>query len=93
MICISIVPGTNEEALALIARALPWADLVELRIDRIGEPDLPLLLHAGKERILVTNRRRDEGGFFAHCENRRMELLREAIDLGARYVDIEARTG
>jgi 3-dehydroquinate dehydratase type I len=93
MICISIVPGTNEEALALIARALPWADLVELRIDRIGEPDLPLLLHAGKERILVTNRRRDEGGFFAHCENRRMELLREAIDLGARYVDIEVRTG
>ena len=93
MICISIVPGTNEEALSLLARALPRADHVELRIDRIGEPDLPLLLHAGEERILVTNRRRDEGGFFAHCENRRMELLREAIDLGARYVDIEARTG
>ena len=68
MICISIVPETNEEALCLLARALPEADLVELRIDRIGEPDLPLLLHAGKERILVTNRRRDEGGFFASCE-------------------------
>ena len=90
MICISIVPETNEEALRLLARALPEADLVELRIDRIGEPDLPLLLRAGKERILVTNRRRDEGGFFASCENRRMELLREAVDLGARYVDIEA---
>jgi len=93
MICISIVPGTNEEALSLLARALPWSDLVELRIDRIERPDLPLLLHAGKERILVTNRRRDEGGFFARCEDRRMELLREAVDLGARYVDIEARTG
>jgi len=93
MICISIVPGTNEEALSLLARALPGADLVELRIDRIERPDLPLLLHAGKERLLVTIRRRDEGGFFASCENRRMELLREAIDLGARYVDIEARTG
>jgi len=93
MICTSIVPGTNEEALSLLARALPGADLVELRIDRIERPDLPLLLHAGKERLLVTIRRRDEGGFFASCENRRMELLREAIDLGARYVDIEARTG
>jgi 3-dehydroquinate dehydratase type I len=93
MICTSIVPETNEEALCLLARALPEADLVELRIDRIGEPDLPLLLRAGKERLLVTNRRRDEGGFFASCENRRMELLREAVDLGARYVDIEARTG
>jgi 3-dehydroquinate dehydratase type I len=93
MICTAIVPETNEEALCLLARALPEADLVELRIDRIGEPDLPLLLRAGKERLLVTNRRRDEGGFFASCENRRMELLREAVDLGARYVDIEARTG
>ncbi|NTV54644.1 MAG: type I 3-dehydroquinate dehydratase, partial [Syntrophaceae bacterium] len=52
MICTSIVPETNEEALCLLARALPEADLVELRIDRIGEPDLPLLLRAGKERIL-----------------------------------------
>jgi 3-dehydroquinate dehydratase type I len=93
MICISIVPETNEEALCLLARALPEADLVELRIDRIGQPDLPLLLHAGRERILVTNRRRDEGGFFARCEDKRTALLREAVDLGARYVDIEARTG
>lgn len=93
MICISIVPGTNEEALALLGRALPAADLVELRIDRIEKPDLPMLLYTGKKRILVTNRRRDEGGFFASCENRRMELLREAVALGARFVDIEARTG
>jgi 3-dehydroquinate dehydratase type I len=93
MICISIVPETNEEALRLLARALPGADLVELRIDRIGQPDLPLLLHAGKEKILVTNRRRDEGGFFASCENKRTALLREAVGLGAGFVDIEARTG
>ncbi len=92
MICISIVPGTNEEALSLLGRALPAADLVELRVDRIGKPELPMLLHAEKERILVTNRRRDEGGFFAHCETRRMAPLSEAIDLGAGLVDIEART-
>jgi 3-dehydroquinate dehydratase type I len=93
MICISIVPGTNEEALSLLGRALPAADLVELRIDRIDKPDLPLLLSAGKDRLLVTNRRRDEGGFFALDENRRMALLNEAVDLGAGIVDVEARTG
>lgn len=93
MICISIVPATNGEALALVERALSLAELVELRIDRIEKPDLPRLLHAGRERILVTNRRRDEGGFFASCENRRMALLHEAVDLDARLVDIEARTG
>jgi 3-dehydroquinate dehydratase I len=93
MICISIVPGTNEEALSLLGKALPAADLVELRIDRIEKPDLPILLYAGKERLLVTNRRRDEGGFFARCENKRMALLHEAVDLGVGIVDIEARTG
>ena len=93
MICISVVPATNEEALWLLGRALPLAELVELRIDRIAAPALPMLLHAGRERIVVTNRRRDEGGFFASCETRRLDLLHEAVELGARLVDIEARTG
>ena len=93
MICISIVPGTNEEALSLLGKALPAADLVELRIDRIEKPALSMLLRAGKDRILVTNRRREEGGFSARSENRRMALLHEAVDLGAGIVDIEAGTG
>lgn len=93
MICISIVPTTNEEALSLLGKALPMADLVELRIDRIDKPELPILLYAGKERLLVTNRRRGEGGFFASSENRRVALLHEAVNLGARLVDIEAGTG
>ena len=93
MICISVVPATNEEALSLLGRALPLAELVELRIDRIEKPELPMLLYAGRERIVVTNRRRDEGGFFASCETRRLELLHEAVELGARFVDVEQRTG
>ncbi len=93
IICISIVPASNEEAISMLKRALPAADLVELRIDRIGKPELPMLLSAGKERIVVTNRRSDEGGFFAGNENRRMALLHEAVDLGAGLVDIEAKTG
>jgi 3-dehydroquinate dehydratase type I len=92
MICISIVPGTNEEALSLLSKALPAADLVELRIDRIEKPDLPMLLYAGKKRILVTNRRREEGGFFASCEDERIGLLVEAVNLGACLVDVEAGT-
>ncbi|HQL90163.1 MAG TPA: type I 3-dehydroquinate dehydratase [Syntrophales bacterium] len=93
MICISVVPATNEEALSLLGRALPLADLVELRIDRIEAPELPVLLYAGRDRIVVTNRRRDEGGFFAGCEARRLDLLHEAVELGARLVDVEQRTG
>lgn len=93
MICVSIVPATNEEALSLLGRALPEADLVELRVDRIEKPELPMLLHRGKERILVTDRRRDEGGFCARGEELRLALLREAVELGAGLVDIELRSG
>jgi len=93
MICISIVPATNEEALSLLGRALSRSDLVELRIDRMDRPELPVLLRAGRGKIIVTNRRRDEGGFFAGCESRRLELLHRAVELGARLVDVEARTG
>ena len=48
MICISIVPATNEEALSLLGRALSRSDLVELRIDRMDRPELPVLLRAGR---------------------------------------------
>ena len=93
MICISIIPATNEEALSLLGRALPGADLVELRVDRIEKPDLPMLLYAGRGRILVTDRRRDEGGFCERGEEMRLALLREAVGRGAGLVDIELRSG
>ena len=94
MICIPIVAGTTEAALAQMDRALPLADILELRIDQMGDVDLEQLLN-GKQTdkgILVTNRRGDEGGGFSGSERERIELLKDAVALGADYIDIEAST-
>ena len=58
MICVSVLAETNRKALRMMARGFALADMVELRIDRLGAPDLPALVGARKGRLLVTNRRK-----------------------------------
>jgi 3-dehydroquinate dehydratase type I len=94
MICIPIVATTTEAALAQMEKGASLADILELRIDQIRDVDLEQLMN-GKQtgkRILVTNRREDEGGGFPGSERERVALLKDAVALGADYVDIEART-
>jgi len=92
MICIPLSVATNEEAIQSMARCAPWADVVELRIDAFPAPDLSVLLKNREGKILITNRRRGEGGFFPGSEENRCALLLEAIALGADLVDVELRT-
>ncbi len=92
MICIPLCVATNEEAIQSMARCASCADVVEMRIDALDKPDLSMLLTNRKGTILVTNRRRDEGGFFSGSEERRCALLLEAVALGADMVDVELRT-
>ncbi len=91
-ICIPIMAENVESALRKMKRAFPIADILELRIDRIGDVNLKRLLERKKENILVTNRRKEEGGGFTGKEMERVALLKEAASLGAGYVDIEAGT-
>jgi 3-dehydroquinate dehydratase type I len=92
MICVSLDAVTMETALEKMAAGFRRADLLELRIDRIADLDLPVLLKAKKGPVFVTNRRREEGGGFCGTEEERLFLLREAVRLGAEYVDLEAAT-
>ena len=71
-------------------------DLIELRLDTLETPgladvgailgDLPEPLLA---RLIVTVRRRSEGGRFTGSEEDRIRLLAEAGKLGAAYLDLE----
>jgi len=92
MICIPITAKTHKAALTQMERASPLADILELRIDQIRNLNLKGLMGGKKGEILVTNRRRDEGGGFLGSERERVGLLREAVALGTDYVDIEVRT-
>ncbi|MDP1989898.1 MAG: type I 3-dehydroquinate dehydratase [Syntrophales bacterium] len=92
MICIPIAAATTDSAIEKMESAASLADLIELRIDRIPGADLKRLLAARRTPVIVTNRRREEGGGFTGTEEERVEILKEAVRLGADYVDIETAT-
>ena len=89
MICVPLTKKGTEATLANLNRAAEVADLVELRLDCIEEYDLSRLMRERPCPVIVTNRPVREGGSFNGDEKERVRPLKEAINLGADYVDIE----
>ncbi len=108
MICVPITEASQTDALRAIARIAPAADAIELRMDCIMDGDLPCLLNAARRasdavRVIVTCRRPDEAILpqtadpapkrKAIPKTAKMNLLKEAIRLGADFADIELAEG
>jgi 3-dehydroquinate dehydratase type I len=91
-ICIPIVEATVEKALIAIKKVNRWADLIELRIDYLKRMNLAPLLENRRKPLIVTLRRKEEGGKYKGEERKRLSVLQEAIDLGADYIDVELAT-
>ena len=89
-IAVAIGPADTDAALARLEELSGRADLIELRLDMMGSYDLPVLAAAQGPPLLVTNRARDEGGFADGGPTERLRPLRQAIELGCAYVDVEA---
>ncbi|MEM1514621.1 MAG: type I 3-dehydroquinate dehydratase [Candidatus Bathyarchaeia archaeon] len=74
------------------------ADLVEARLDYIGEyfleniNRLKDIVKASQVPIIATNRHRGQGGICMLSEEHRVELLLKAAEAGFTYVDIELDT-
>jgi len=88
-VCLPIVEKTAKNALKAIKKANGLADLIELRMDYLRGSELGPLLNAREKPFIITNRRKEEGGKYGRDEKRRFGILREAIELGAEYVDVE----
>ena len=72
------------------ALAQRGAQLVELRVDWLARaPDVPRLLKDRPTPVVVTCRRREDGGKWTGSEDERRMVLRTAIISGADYVDLE----
>ncbi len=104
MICIPITAGTNKEALQDIEKSCIVADFIELRMDLIKGGVLPALISAARSssarvKIIVTCRKREETAFagktvvIKNTKNQKIALLKEAIELGADFIDIELAEG
>jgi 3-dehydroquinate dehydratase type I len=91
-LCIPIVETTVEKALIAIKKVNRWADLIELRVDYLKRVNLAPLLENRQKPLIVTHRRKEEGGKYKGDERKRLSVLQEAIDLGSDYIDIELAT-
>ena len=99
-IALSVAASTAEQAIAGLCAAWEQTgpdDLLELRLDHLERPEpavLPRILAplppAALRRLIVTVRRREEGGRFPASETARIRLLVEAARLGVGWIDLEA---
>ena len=92
LLCITVSAPTMAE-LRQCRDATAGADLVELRLDSVRDPDVQAALAGRRTPVIVTCRPEWEGGHFRGPESAREAILREALDRGAEYVDVEFKAG
>ncbi len=71
------------------------ADLVELRLDYLHELEIDQVkkeFHKFDDRLIVTLRKKDEGGKFRGKESERIKLLEKLLTWKGPYKDIELNT-
>lgn len=91
MICVTIGRGRHSSlAQEWKEAAEAGVDLVELRVDCLRrDPDLKRILKERPTPMVFTIRRGVDGGLWRGPEEKRQQLLREAIAAGVDYVDLE----
>ena len=90
MICITVAPTSRTLAKVDILNACRFADVVELALDHlIKEPDVKDLIEGFDKPIIVSCRRKEDGGKFEGSEQERMSLLRQAIVAGPAYIELD----
>src|SRR5207249_10602401 len=90
LLCVTVTAPTMAE-LRRQRDEVVDADLIELRLDSVSDPDVAGALAGRRRPVIVTCRPEWEGGRFKGAEEDRRRLLGEAQMLGAEYVDIEWR--
>lgn len=95
LICVPIFQKNREKVLKVANEAIKLgADLLELRIDFLLDPDPQKVIHLLEEinfPLIATNRMREEGGYFRGSEAKRTDILIETAQY-VDFIDIELRT-
>jgi 3-dehydroquinate dehydratase/shikimate dehydrogenase len=90
VITASIIPSSQKEAINLLEKALSKGELAEIRVDLASDLSISEIgSKFNKKRIIITNRKKDEGGLFEGSESERIIPLIEAIKNGFGFIDIE----
>ena len=91
-LCVTVTGSTMAE-LREHRDKVVGADLIELRLDTVSDPDAAGALEGRRVPVIVTCRSKAEGGKFDGSEEERWRILSEAQKLGADYIDVEWKSG
>lgn len=92
MICLVIKGPTFADAHQQIAKAVDYADLVELRLDNFNSLDSLALKQLRSDftiPMIFTLRSQSQGGFYKGTEESRLEAIRQLAELKPEYIDLE----
>ena len=89
-LCVTVTAPTTAE-LRRRRDAVQDADLIELRLDSVADPDVAAALSGRRRPVIITCRPSWEGGAFTGSEEERKRLLASALEQDAEYVDLEWR--
>jgi 3-dehydroquinate dehydratase / shikimate dehydrogenase len=92
LLCETVTGASMRELLAAREGATA-GDMVELRLDGVRDLDVAGALHGRRVPAVVTCRAAWEGGKFDGSEEERRAILRQALEAGAEFVDVEWRAG
>ncbi|CAB49371.1 3-dehydroquinate dehydratase [Pyrococcus abyssi] len=90
MIATVILADSIKEAIEKIKSSS--SDLYELRADSLKDYSKLELLEPYSEKLVVTIRSKDEGGFKELSDEKRLELYSKFLEIKPRYVDVEFRS-
>jgi len=93
-VVVSLIAGDLDWLRRAAERQARFADLVELRLDRIGNPGreaLEACVAAVDKPLIATCKRTSEGGDFEGSTDELLELLHTAAEAGFNFVDVDAR--
>jgi len=91
-ICVSIAGVDIDQAIAAAQAAADQAQVIEIRLDTLKNPEVAPFFEAIKTPLLFTNRPTWEGGECKDDEDRRIRPLLAAIEQQAAYDDLELRS-
>lgn len=85
--CISLLPQSFSGLMKSLSRCT-GGDLIEIRLDYLGEVDFREIRQATDKRIIVTCRTPAEGGFYNGSHSGIIASFQAAINNGMNYLDV-----
>ena len=92
MICLSLTESAIDDDIALLGRYRRFVQLAELRADWLKPEQMPLLKEFPRRvdlPVILTIRRKKDGGRWEGGEPERLNLFRSQIESGYAYFDLE----